>query len=395
MALADARWSAVTGRHAQSDGVFVYAVRSTGVFCRPTCPARRPMRRNVEFYATPEQARHAGFRPCRRCHPDSTELRNPAAAKVIRACRLLEEPDVTPGLAELARALEWSPDHLQRTFRRWVGVSPRQYAQAVRTERVKTALRDGGQVTAAVYGAGYGSTRAFYETASLRLGMDPSTYGAGGTGSEVRYTITPSCVGLVLLAATETGLCAVKVGDGEAALLDDLKRELPRSDMRRADEELADVAATVREITEGHPPGRDLPLDVTGTAFQARVWEALRRIPPGTIRSYTEVAGDIGSPSAVRAVANACGANPVALVVPCHRVVRSNGALGGYRWGIEVKAELLRREAAGTATGTPAETVTTTADIGRSVGSGRGATVPRSRRRADAPGLLGGQPEPS
>lgn len=327
--------------------MFVYAVHSTGVFCRPVCPARRPLRRNVRFFATPGEALDAGYRPCLRCRPETGRRAGPAATMVVRACRLLEGADTAPQLAGLARMVGWSPHHLHKVFRRCVGVTPRQYADAVRLERVKQSLGEGSGVTEAVYGAGYGSTRAFYEKASLRLGMEPSAYGSGGTGLEIRYTLTDSCVGTVLVAATERGLCAVKVGPGEAALFDALRKEFPRSELRRHDDGLAEVAACVRALAEGRSVELDLPLDVRGTAFQARVWEALRQIPAGTTRSYTQVAGSIGTPTAVRAVANACGANPVALVVPCHRVIRTDGSLGGYRWGIEVKAELLRREAAG------------------------------------------------
>ncbi len=345
--LDEVRWTAVTARHSESDGVFVYAVASTGIFCLPSCPARRPLRPNVRFFATPGEALDAGFRPCRRCRPEASRDSTPATTMVLRACRLLEGAHPAPELAGLARMVDSSPHHLHKVFRRCVGVTPRQYADAVRLERVKRSLGEGTGVTEAVYGAGYGSTRAFYEKASLRLGMEPSAYGSGGPGLEIRYTLTDSCVGTILVAATERGLCAVRVGPGEAVLVEGLRTELPRSELRRTDTELAGVAASVRALAEGRPAELELPLDVRGTAFQARVWEALRRIPAGKTQTYTQVAGSIGVPTAVRAVANACGANPVALVVPCHRVIRSDGSLGGYRWGIEVKAELLRREAAG------------------------------------------------
>jgi AraC family transcriptional regulator, regulatory protein of adaptative response / methylated-DNA-[protein]-cysteine methyltransferase len=346
--LDEARWSAVTGRQQESDGVFVYAVRSTGIFCRPSCTARRALRENVEFFATVEEARGAGYRPCRRCRPEASEPADPAATKVVRTCRLLEDAGVTLELEVLSKKVGWSPHHLQRVFRRCVGVTPRQYADAIRLQRVKRSLRDGSGVTAAVYDAGYGSARAFYEKASLRLGMAPSAYAAGGPGSDIGYALSSSNVGLLLVAVTERGLCAVKIGDSATALVDGLCKEFPLSELRRADEDLAGVVASVRALAEGHQVATELPLDVRGTAFQARVWEALRQIPAGSTRSYTEVAASIGLPTAVRAVANACGANPVALVVPCHRVIRTDGSLGGYRWGIEVKAELLRREAAGT-----------------------------------------------
>ena len=344
--LDEVRWTAVTSRHGPSDGVFVYAVHSTGVFCRPSCPARRPLRRNVRFFATSDEALDAGYRPCRRCRPEAAKLAAPAATMVLRACRLLEGADGAPPLAGLARMVGWSPHHLHKVFRRCVGVTPRQYAHAVRLGRVKQSLGEGSGVTDAVYGAGYGSTRAFYEKASLRLGMEPSAYGSGAPGVEITYTLTDSCVGEVLVAATERGLCAVKVGPGEAVLVDNLRKEFPRSELRRRDDDLAEIAACVRALAEGRSVELDFPLDVRGTAFQARVWEALRQIPVGTTRSYTQVADSVGNPTAVRAVANACGANPVALVVPCHRVIRTDGSLGGYRWGIEVKAELLRKEAA-------------------------------------------------
>ena len=343
--LDEARWSAVLGHDRAADSVFVYAVRSTGVFCRPSCPSRRPLRRNVEFFPTGGEAGRAGYRPCLRCRPDTIAPSDPVSAKVVLACRLLEQVEPPEDLAALGHRVGWSPHHLQRTFRRVVGVTPHRYADAARLDRAKRALREGATVTDAVYEAGYGSSRGFYERASVRMGMAPSSYAAGGAGMVVRYTFVRSGLGLLLVAATERGLCKVRFGGGRRALVDALRAELPRARLERADEELAEAAGVVSELAEGGPADVHLPLDVRATAFQARVWEALRQIPHGHTRSYAGVAAALGTPSATRAVANACGANPVALVIPCHRVVRSDGTLGGYRWGIEIKAALLRREA--------------------------------------------------
>ncbi|MFN2609086.1 MAG: bifunctional DNA-binding transcriptional regulator/O6-methylguanine-DNA methyltransferase Ada [Acidimicrobiales bacterium] len=343
--LDDARWSAVAARDATVDGVFLYAVRSTRVFCRPSCPSRRPRRENVEFFSTPAAASAAGFRPCRRCRPESMAADRPTNRVVVAACRALEAADPPPDLAALAVAVGRSPQHLQRLFTRVVGVSPRRYADTVRLQRVKRSLHDGRPVTEAVYDAGYGSARGFYERASLRLGMAPSAYRAGAPGVEVGWAVGGSAVGPVLVAATERGLCAVRLGPDPADLVDGLAAELPGARLCERSASLGGVLDAVATLAGGRPADLGLPLDVAGTAFQARVWDALRAIPAGETRSYAEVAAAVGAPGAARAVGSACGANPVAVVVPCHRVVRADGSLGGYRWGLELKSRLLAAEA--------------------------------------------------
>lgn len=343
--LDDIRWSAVAARERTADGLFFYAVRSTKVFCRPSCPARRPLRHNVEFFPTPAAAADAGFRPCRRCQPEAAAGDDTITRNVIEACRALEAPDPPSDLSALARHVGWSPQHLQRVFTRLVGVSPRQYRDAVRLQRVKRSLRNGRGVTDSVFDAGYGSVRGFYERGPLRLGMAPSAYAVGAPGVSVGWAVGESPVGPLLVAATDRGLCAVRFGPGPAELVGELADELPRADLEERPASLSGVLDAVVALASGEPAGVDLPLDVAATAFQARVWDALRAIPPGETRSYTEVATAIGVPGATRAVGRACGANPVALVVPCHRVVRSDGALGGYRWGLQVKAHLLAAEA--------------------------------------------------
>jgi AraC family transcriptional regulator, regulatory protein of adaptative response / methylated-DNA-[protein]-cysteine methyltransferase len=348
-ALDDARWESVVNRRKNADGLFVYAVRTTGVFCVPSCPSRKPSRANVAYFPTVADARGAGFRACRRCRPDSDGVADAVSDIVVRLCRRLETDAALPDLAALAISTGWSRAHLQRTFTARVGVSPRRYVAAHRLLQAKAILREGSSVTDAVYAAGFGSSRAFYEQASVRLGMPPSTYARGGDAVEVRF----SCIELagddddartLLVAATDRGLCAVRFGSAAAQLVDDLEVELPAAKVVDAGDDLVDVVDAVAAMYAGRPARVDLPLDVRGTAFQAEVWEALRSIPAGETRSYADVAAAVGRPGATRAVGSACGANPVALVVPCHRVLRSNGALGGYRWGLRLKAELLARE---------------------------------------------------
>jgi AraC family transcriptional regulator of adaptative response/methylated-DNA-[protein]-cysteine methyltransferase len=338
----DLCWQAVAERDRRSDGAFVYAVRTTGIFCRPSCPARRPQRERVAFFPAPEEAARAGFRPCLRCRPTEVDAQ---AALTAHVCALIaERPDAPPTLAELGEAVAVSPFHLQRVFRRAMGVSPRQYAEALRLERLRGALREEATVTEAVYAAGYGSGSRVYEQAPERLGMTPRTYRAGGEGEIVRYTVVPCPLGLLLLAATERGVCAVTLGDDAETLASRLAEELPAAKLTRDDDGLrAWAEAAVRHL-EGREPLLELPLDLRATAFQRQVWDALRAIPYGTTQTYRQVAERLGRPTATRAVAGACAANPVALVVPCHRVVREDGGLGGYRWGVERKRAILERE---------------------------------------------------
>ncbi|MEA2704239.1 MAG: AraC family transcriptional regulator [Actinomycetota bacterium] len=344
------RWQAVEGRDARMDGVFVYSVRTTGVYCRPGCAARRPRRQNVLFFATPADAVVEGFRACRRCRPDGARIDDPGIASVVAVCRWLEHPDEDHAPDVLAGRVGWSKRHLQRRFSEVVGVSMAAYGRAMQAERARLALQRGGSVTDAVFDAGYGSTRAFYEHGAPRLGMSAAAYAAAGRGHRVAYATFPSPIGEVIVAATERGLCAIRIGDDPAVLAADLTTEYAGATVVEDPLFVADLARRVADLAAGTASGSaaaaaaDLPLDIRGTAFQVSVWEHLRTIPVGTTETYAEVADAIGRPTAVRAVANACGANPVAVAIPCHRVVRSDGTLGGYRWGIERKAALLAAE---------------------------------------------------
>jgi AraC family transcriptional regulator, regulatory protein of adaptative response / methylated-DNA-[protein]-cysteine methyltransferase len=336
-------WSAVERRDRTFDGAFVFAVATTGIYCRPSCPARRPKRDNVRFFAQRADAEAAGFRACRRCRPAAE--RGPAAALVARVRRLLDAHADGITLAELARRTGVSPHHLQRVFRAETGVTPKQYLAARRAERLRAQLKDGRDVTTATYEAGYGSSSRVYAQSDARLGMTPGTYRDGGRGMAVRFTTVDTSLGTLLVAVTGRGVCAVSLGDDADALERALRDELPRAAITRADDpQLAHAVMAIVDQIEGRAPAADLPLDLRATAFQLRVWEALRRVPYGQTRTYGEVAAAIGRPSAVRAVAGACARNRVAIVVPCHRVIRNDGALGGYRWGIARKRKLLRRE---------------------------------------------------
>ena len=340
----DAAWSAVLARDSRLDGRFVYAVSSTGVYCRPTCPSRRPRRANVAFFPTPAAAERAGFRACRRCRPHAS-VASGATDAVARACAIIERSaDGPPTLAELASQVGLSRFYLQRVFKRLTGLTPAEYAAAGRTERFKTRLRHGDTVSRATYEAGYGSSSRVYEQASARLGMTPATYRRGGRGAHIRYTLVDSPFGRLLVAGTDRGVCAVSMGDDDATLINALTSEYPHATLERADSAVGEwVMAIVRHL-QGERQAMGVPLDIGGTAFQRRVWKALCEIPFGVTRSYAEVASAIGSPTAARAVASACARNPVSLVVPCHRVVRQGGALGGYRWGLDRKRKLLAQE---------------------------------------------------
>jgi len=340
----DPRWTAVQDRDSAADGRFVYAVASTRIYCRPSCPSRRPHRRQVQFFATPALAEAEGYRACRRCRP--RELETDAVRRVRAAQRYLEQHlDETVTLERLGAAVGMSPYHLQRTFKRLTGATPRAYAGARRMERMKTRLKEGDSVTRATYDAGYSSPSRVYDHSRSRLGMTPGTYRNGGRGVRIRFTTVATALGAALVAATECGLCAVTLGDDAGALEAALRREYPAAMVERRDSELRGWAGAVVARIAGDEAER-LPLDVRGTAFQSRVWEALQRIPRGATRSYAEIARDLGQPSAARAVARACATNRLAVVIPCHRVVREDGGLGGYRWGVERKRELLRAEKA-------------------------------------------------
>ena len=356
--LTDARWAALTSRDAAAYGRFVYAVATTGIFCRPSCGARTPLRENVRAFATPTDAEAAGFRACLRCRP--TDARNAAEETVARTrdlidARLAEDAEARVPLAELAEAVGWSTGHLQRTFSRVVGLSPKAYADARRVERAREALRDGETVLAATFEGGFGSGKALYDRAGDVFGMTPGRFRRGGEGLQIRYTLFGTSLGVALVAATPEGVCAVTLGDDAEALTANLRADFHAADLARDDEAVGPWAEPILRVLAGAPAVPlsesarallSLPVDVRGTAFQRRVWVALREIPVGETRSYREVAEVIGQPTAARAVATACASNPVALVVPCHRVVGSDGALRGYRWGVERKRELLEREAA-------------------------------------------------
>ncbi|HEX2092220.1 MAG TPA: bifunctional DNA-binding transcriptional regulator/O6-methylguanine-DNA methyltransferase Ada [Longimicrobiaceae bacterium] len=337
-------WSAVQARDPRFDGRLVYAVSSTGVYCRPSCPSRRPRRENVAFFATPDEAEAAGFRECRRCRPRGMQP-SPAARSVQRAREYLDaHPEESVTLERLGRVAAMSPHHLQRVFKRLVGVSPQEYAAARRAERLREHLREGASVSRAGFEAGYGSGSRLYEHAEARLGMTPAAYRRGGQGVRIRFALAPSPLGRILVAATERGVCAVRLGDSDGEMEEALREEFPRATIEPGGEELAGWVAAVVASLEGSGPDPDLPLDVRATAFQWRVWRALREIPRGSTRSYREIAEAIGSPGAARAVGRACATNPVALVIPCHRAVREDGGLSGYRWGVERKQRLLERE---------------------------------------------------
>ena len=342
----EARWEAVQRRERAADGVFYYSVRTTGVYCRPSCGARPARRENVAFHASCEVAESAGFRPCLRCRPNLPPLAERQAQAVAAACRLIETSEEEPGLDALAASAGMSRFHFHRLFKQHAGVTPKAYAAAVRAARVRDELAQGAPVTDALYAAGFNSSSRFYAEADAMLGMAPSHFRTGGAGEEIRFAVGACSLGAILVAATNQGICAILMGDDPEALVHDLQDRFPRARLIGADADFERTVAQVVGFVEAPRIGLDLPLDVRGTAFQQRVWEALRAIPAGATVSYTELAQRIGSPAAVRAVAGACAANPVAVAIPCHRVVRSDGGLSGYRWGIERKAALIAREKA-------------------------------------------------
>lgn len=338
-------WRAVLERDAGYDGEIFFAVRSTGIYCRPSCPARRPRRENVVFFSIPEAARQAGFRSCLRCRPDNVPMRDPQVELVRRACRFIEDnASESPTLGVLSEHTRISPFHLQRVFKRLVGVTPRQYADALRLSKFKANVKEGDSVTEALYDAGFGSSSRLYERAPAELGMTPAAYRSGAEGIRIAYATAGCSLGRLLVAATGKGICAVRLGDSDETLEADLVNEYPGATMNRENMLLKKSVEQLLDHINGHLPHLDLPLDVQATAFQRIVWQKLRAIPYGSTRSYKEIARAIGRPAATRAVARACATNPVALVIPCHRVVREDQALGGYRWGIERKQELLERE---------------------------------------------------
>jgi len=344
--LDEARWAAVQDRDDAAIGLFFYAVRTTGIYCKPTCPSRRPLRKNVEFFATSASATSSGFRACRRCRPEDDSPIDPTVASVIEVCRALEDPTTVPAPAVLAKQVGWSERHLRRVFKETTGVTMAAYTRSQRAARARSALRDGRRVTDAAFDAGYGSLRAFYDHGAPQLGSSPETFRKGSPNMTIRFSVASSAVGEVIVAATEQGVCAVRLGDDATDLTSELRADFPKATVEADDDSLADVVGLVLELADGRRASTAIPLDIRGTAFQTEVWEALRAIEPGTVATYADIADRIGRPSSHRAVANACGANPVALVVPCHRVVRSDGSPGGYRWGVDRKKALLAAEAA-------------------------------------------------
>ena len=344
---ADLRWNAVEQRDPAFDGRFVYSVRTTGVYCRPSCPSRAARRANVAFHTDSAAAEAAGFRPCLRCAPHLPPLAERQREAVARVCRLIDAADEAPDLDSLAQAAGMSRFHFHRVFKAQTGITPKAYAAARRGERVRRGLAQGAPVLDALFDAGYGSSTRFYAGAQAVLGMAPAHYRAGGRGETIRFAIGQCSLGAILVAATGRGICAILIGDRPEPLVEDLQARFPRAELRGAEEGFERTVALVIGLVEQPRIGLDLPLDVRGTAFQQRVWQALRAIPSGQTVTYAELAERVGLAGGARAVAGACAANPVAVAIPCHRVVRTGGALSGYRWGIERKRTLLEREREG------------------------------------------------
>jgi AraC family transcriptional regulator of adaptative response/methylated-DNA-[protein]-cysteine methyltransferase len=343
--LADPRWTALQARDAGADGSFFYSVRTTGVYCRPSCGARPARPENVAFHASAAAAERAGFRPCKRCRPDQLSLPQQQAAMVTKACRLIENAETPPTLEQLAKPTGLSAFHFHRVFKAVTGLTPKQYAAAHRASRVRNELNRGGSVAEAIFDAGYNASSRFYEASNQLLGMTPSSYRAGGVDHDIRFAIGECSLGAILVAQSDRGVCAILFDDDPDALARDLQDRFPKANLIGGDRAFEQLVATVVGFVEAPALGLDLPLDVRGTAFQQRVWQALRDIPAGITVSYSDIAQRIGSPNAVRAVAGACAANMLAVAIPCHRVVRNDGGLSGYRWGVERKRTLLAREA--------------------------------------------------
>ena len=340
----DPRWSAVLARDPRADGQFVYAVKTTGIYCRPSSLARLPKPENVEFFDTAEQAQAAGYRPSKRAAADQTDVMAQHCALVATACRQIESAETLPSLKELAEVAGMSAFHFHRVFKAITGLTPKGYATGHRSRKVRERLEDGNSVTNALYDAGFNSNSRFYESADNLLGMKPSDYRAGGLNADIRFAVGQCSLGAIVVAQSNRGVCAILLGDDPDALVHDLQDKFPRANLIGADHDFEQLIAKVVGFIEAPAIGLDLPLDLRGTAFQQRVWMALREIPVGSTASYAEIAQRIGAPKSFRAVAQACGANSLAVAIPCHRVVRSDGNLSGYRWGVERKRQLLERE---------------------------------------------------
>jgi AraC family transcriptional regulator, regulatory protein of adaptative response / methylated-DNA-[protein]-cysteine methyltransferase len=342
---ADPRWARILARDRSADGTFWYSVETTGIYCRPSCPSRTANPKNVRFHDSTADAEAAGFRACRRCKPDLPSPDVQAAETVARICRLIEQAEEIPPLAQLARAARLSPGYFRRVFKAVTGVTPKDYAAAHRAGKVRAELGKSSTVTEAIYDAGFNSNGRFYEKSGEMLGMTPTDYRAGGVNAAIRFAVGECSLGSILVARSEKGVCAIQFADDPEALVRDLQDRFPRARLIGGDADFEKLVARVVGFIEAPGIGFDLPLDVRGTAFQQRVWAALRKIPAGATASYAEVAQSIGAPKAVRAVAGACAANALAVAIPCHRIVRSDGALSGYRWGVERKRALIDREA--------------------------------------------------
>lgn len=341
----DDRYAAVSRRDGSFDGRFFYGVRTTGVYCRPSCAARLALRKNMSFHFSCEAAEIAGFRPCKRCRPNEASQQERHAEIVRQACRLIDQAEEIPSLEDVAREVGVSPFHFHRVFKQVTGVTPKGYADARRAARLQDGLDLSGTVTNAIYDAGFNAPSRFYESATERLGMTPSAYRKGGMDTSIHFAVAQCSLGAILVATTDKGVCAISFGDDPDALVRTLQDRFPKAELMGGDAEFEKLVARVVGFVEAPGQGLDLPLDIRGTAFQQRVWQALRAIPAGTTASYARVATEIGAPAAVRAVAQACATNTLAVAIPCHRVVRSDGALSGYRWGVERKRALLDREA--------------------------------------------------
>jgi AraC family transcriptional regulator, regulatory protein of adaptative response / methylated-DNA-[protein]-cysteine methyltransferase len=347
----DPRWAAVVARDAQADDRFLYAVRTTGVYCRPSCPSRRAHPENVTFYGSCDEAEHAGFRPCKRCRPRGPSLADRRSGLVARICEFIEHAERTPSLAELSERAGMSPYHFHRVFKATTGLSPKAYATAMRARRVRGELKRAATVTQAIMDAGYNSGGRFYADSNALLGMTPRQYRAGGVDTRIHFAIGACSLGAILVARSRKGLCAILLGDDPEPLLRELQDRFPRAQLVGGDARFERQVAAVIRFVDAPALGLKLPLDVRGTAFQQRVWQALRKVPVGGTVSYADIARRIGAPRSMRAVAQACAANPLAVAIPCHRVVRSDGALSGYRWGVARKRALLDRESALSAIG--------------------------------------------
>lgn len=341
----DPRWARILARDKTADGQIWYSVMTTGVYCRASCPSRRANPENVILHDTLASARATGFRPCKRCNPEGAARADETAALIAQACRIIENSETEPSLNALAEAVALSPGYFHRMFKAATGLTPKAYAASIRAHRLREGLAAGATVTASLYEAGYGSSGRFYETATATLGMTPGQYRAGGANEQIRFALGQSSLGAVLVASSTKGVAAILLGDDPDALLRALQDRFPKATLIGMDRDYEALVARVCALVETPQAGLDLPLDVRGTAFQRRVWQALQDIPPGTTASYSEIARRIGSPRATRAVAGACAANAIAVAIPCHRVVRNDGALSGYAWGVARKRSLLAREA--------------------------------------------------